>query len=126
MTAGTQLGAANWLSFFGSFILVACLIGAMFLLLRRLNAGKLGKRRERNISVIESHALGEKQRLILVRVKDRELLIGGSVQQLSLLASWNHDLIAHTEHTDYAPGSFAAPTAGPITGADLKAFIARI
>ena len=96
MAASAPLGLADWLSFAASFVFVLFLIAALFFLLKRLAGGRLHLRAgdDRQISVLESQALGNRQRIVLVRAKDREILLGMSMQQITTLAIWSPEEVA--------------------------------
>ena len=96
MAASAPLGLADWLSFAASFVFVLFLIAALFFLLKRLTGGRLHLRAgdDRQLSVLESQALGNRQRIVLVRAKDREILLGMSMQQISTLAIWSPEELA--------------------------------
>ena len=68
----------------GSVVVIALLI--VFLIgLNRLSR-RTGSRSDRRIQVLETHALGPKQKLLLIRLDDRELLIGVTASSISTLA----------------------------------------
>ena len=94
MAASTPLGLTDWLSFAASFVLVLLLIGFLFFLLRRLGGGSLRAGNDKQISVLETQAMGNRQRIVLVRAKDREILLGMSMQQISTLAIWSPEELA--------------------------------
>ena len=94
MAASTPLGFTDWLSFAASFVLVLLLIGFLFFLLRRLGGGRLRPGNDKQISVLETQAMGNRQRIVLVRAKDREILLGMSMQQISTLAIWSPEELA--------------------------------
>ena len=82
-------GLANsmgWLSMASSFLLVIGLLAVVLYLLRRFQPGALGSGRQ--IQLIESLATGSRQRVVLIRVRDKDLLLGVSLQQITTLAEW--------------------------------------
>ena len=91
MPVSSQLSVADWLTFVASFALVLGIIGALFYLLRHLGTVGLGGRSDRQINVLETHIVGNRQRIILLRAKDREVLIGMTVNQITTLATWPAD-----------------------------------
>ncbi len=80
--------ATDWLSFSFSFAIVLALLGALLYGLKRLQSGNLLGLPQRRIRILESTSLAPRQKLVLVRVKDQELLLGVTVQQISTLASF--------------------------------------
>ena len=60
----------------------------LYYVLKRLGKGGLPGQNVRQLQLLESHALGHRQRLVLVRAKDREILLGITMQQISPLATW--------------------------------------
>ncbi len=103
MTTSSALGVNDWLSFLVSFVLVIGIILALCYALKRLGAGGLSSRKENRIQMLESHALGNRQRIVLIRAKDQEILLGISLQQISTLALWSADPLEQDS---------AAPTPG--------------
>ena len=88
MNHPSTLQAVDWLSYGASFLLVLLLIFGLFQLIKRMGGATPARRLLRQITVIESQMLDTRQRVALVRVKDREILLGLTQQQISLLASW--------------------------------------
>ena len=80
--------ATDWLSFSFSFAVVLALLGALLYGLKRLQSGNLLGMPQRRIRILESASLAPRQKLVLVRVKDQDLLLGVSVQQINTLASF--------------------------------------
>ena len=113
----TQLGLVDWLGFFGSFALVVALIGGLFWILNAINGRRPGNRPERCLAVTEVLSLGPRQRLLLVRARVREILLGISMQQMTRLGSWPLPAAANPARTS-APETPAMPAT--LTGAALK------
>lgn len=63
-------------------------MAVLYYVLKRLGNGVHAGRNERQLQLLESHSLGNRQRLVLVRAKDREILLGITLQQISPLATW--------------------------------------
>ena len=89
MQAAPNLGMLDWLSFVASFLLVLALLGATIYFLRR--ARRVGGRSGHapQLDVYESMSLGPRQRLLMIKAKDRELLIAMSPDRVETLASWS-------------------------------------
>ncbi len=116
MATSSSLGVTDWLSFLASFVLVIGIIVALFYALKRLGSGDLGGRREKRIQMLEQHALGNRQRIVLIRAKDREILVGITLQQISTLAVWPADPLEQDS---------ASPT--PVeSGASLHRFLQKL
>jgi flagellar protein FliO/FliZ len=82
----TPIEPSQWLSMIASFLLVLALLFGTLWFLRRLGAGGL-KRSGGRLAVLESLWLGPKQRIAIVRVDGREVMIAITQQQISLLTS---------------------------------------
>ena len=101
--------ASDWLSFAFSFGIVLALLGALLYALKRMQSGNLLGMGQRRIRVIDSMSLAPRQKIVLVRVKDQDILLGITVQQINTLASFPlsaEDIAAdaaaqasNTEHT---------------------------
>ena len=68
----------NWLSFAFSFAIVLALLGAVLFLMKKMQSGNLLGIAQRRIRLLETFSTGPRQKLILVRVRDQEILIGHS------------------------------------------------
>ena len=79
--------ASDWLSFAFSFGIVLALLGALLYALKRMQNGNLLGMGQRRIRVIDSMSLAPRQKIVLVRVKDQDILLGITVQQITTLAS---------------------------------------
>ena len=79
----------DWLSFIASFLLVLALLGATIYFLRRARrvGGRAGHAPQ--LDVYESMSLGPRQRLLMIKAKDRELLIAMTPDRIETLASWS-------------------------------------
>ncbi|CAM8633446.1 FliO Flagellar biogenesis protein [Oxalobacteraceae bacterium] len=80
--------ASDWLSFAFSFGIVLALLGALLYALKRMQNGNLLGMGQRRIRVIDSMSLAPRQKIVLVRVKDQDILLGITVQQINTLASF--------------------------------------
>jgi flagellar protein FliO/FliZ len=92
--------ASDWLSFALSFGIVLALLGALLYALKRMQSGNLLGMGQRRIRVIDSMSLAPRQKIVLVRVKDQDILLGITVQQITTLASFYlsaEELAADTE-----------------------------
>ncbi len=81
----------DWLSFAVSFTAVLATLGALLYLIRRVQQRGIPGLPQRRIRILESASVGPRQKLVLLRVNEQELLIGVSPQQISTLASFASD-----------------------------------
>lgn len=123
MNPSSPLSISDWLSFAGSFLLVLFIIASLYFLLKRIGTGGLPGRSVRQLRLLESHALGSRQRIVLVRVKDREILLGITLQQISPLATWSVNEDPERESIAmHASGTEMEVT----SGATLKRMLGRL
>jgi len=82
--------ALDWLQMGASFVLVLVLMGALLWLLRRLQQGQglALRRQDALMQVLATHSVGTRQKLILVRVRDHEVLLGATPQAMTALHTW--------------------------------------
>lgn len=78
----------DWLSFAVSFAIVLALLGALLYMMKRLQSGSLLGLPQRRIRVLEAVSVAPRQKLLLVRVKDQDILVGVTVQQINTLATF--------------------------------------
>lgn len=132
MTNGLA-NSMDWLSMASSFLLVIGLLAVVLYLLRRFQPGALGGGRQ--IQLIESLATGSRQRVVLVRVRDKDLLLGVSLQQITTLAEWpaaqgDARLAPGPASSSMASGMFAPssplPTSPASAGAALTQGLPRM
>lgn len=97
MAPASAVGTADWLSFALSFLLVLTLLCALYFFLRRMNSKRLMEGGEPELEIVDSLAVGTRQRVVLLRVKDREVLLGMTVQNITPLASWSAEEVARLE-----------------------------
>lgn len=76
----------QWLSMLASFVLVLVLLGATLWVLRRIG-GRGMRIQGGRIAIVESVWLGPRQRLAIVRVDGKDLVIAVSQQQVTLLTT---------------------------------------
>lgn len=90
------------LSDFLYFVLFAGLAAAVLYALKRLQSGRLPGMPQRRIRILEAAALGTRQRVVLLRVNEQEILVGVSPQQITTLATFP---LNKEEHTPDAPAA---------------------
>ncbi len=82
---------------------------AVLYALKRLQHTRLPGLPQRRIRILDAISVGPRQRVVLLRVKDRELLVGVTAQQITLLAEFP---LSDEEHAgeSIATASTAADT----------------
>jgi flagellar protein FliO/FliZ len=96
------LSGMDMLRFAGSLVLVLCLLGGLLWALKRMQTGIRPGGGVRQLQVIEAVSVGPRQKIALVRVGSREVLVGVSPTQLTALGSWPAALGDDSEITDVA------------------------
>lgn len=79
MNAAPTVASLDWVALAGNFVLVIVLLVALLWLLRRMQGikGLQGLRPvARRLSVVEVLTVGSRQKLALLRLDDREILVG--------------------------------------------------
>jgi len=103
------MAASNWLTIALNFAIVLALLGGVLYVLKRMQNGNLLGNPQRKIRIIEAISVAPRQRVILLRVKDQDVLIGVSPQQINHLASFAltaEEVVAEsTPHTDGNEGA---------------------
>lgn len=78
----------NWIGLASSFLLVLGLLALLLFALKRMQGMSLAAGGQRQIQQLESLSAGARQKIVLLRVKDREILVGVSATQITALAEW--------------------------------------
>ncbi len=78
----------DMLRFAGSLVLVFCLLGGLLWALKRMQSGVRAGGGTRQLHVVEAVSVGPRQKIALVRIGAREVLVGISPTQLTALGSW--------------------------------------
>jgi flagellar protein FliO/FliZ len=98
----------EWLSFGLSFLLVLLAIGTLYFLFHRFVLGAMPRRVEPRIRIIETLAVGPRQKIVLLRTNDREVLVGITGQTMRSLSEWpcapESAVTGKQEATDKRPG----------------------
>jgi flagellar protein FliO/FliZ len=84
----------------GSLGLVIVLLVALLWALRKLQGKMNDQNAGRRLQVIESLSVGPRQKVALVRVGEREVLIGISPTQINGIASWPDGVLASADSLD--------------------------
>lgn len=106
--------ASDWLSFAGSFAFVLALLGLLLYVMKKMQSGSLLGMPQRRIRILESMSLGPRQKVVLLRVKDQDILVGITAQQMTTLASFAitpEELTASTSSTEATRSNPATPLA---------------
>ena len=100
----TGITGADLFRMLGSLALVVALMLALLWGLRQLQSKINNQNSGRRLQVIESLSIGTRQKVALIRVGEREVLIGISPTQINGIASWPdgnlHTLDTNTLSTD--------------------------
>jgi flagellar protein FliO/FliZ len=92
----------DWLRAAGSLLLVLALLGALLWMLKRLKAMQEKNSGPRQMELMETLSVGVRQKIALVRVGTRQVLVGMTPGQFTALASWETPVAAIA---DAAPGT---------------------
>lgn len=85
MTAAASPGFWEIVQYLASFTLVIALLLTLLFILKRLQHGSMFKARGQRLHVLESLSLGTRQRLVLVKVDQQELLLGVGANEVHTL-----------------------------------------
>ena len=87
----TGLSAMDMLRFAGSLVLVLGLLGGLLWALKRMQTGVRAGGSLKQLQVIEAVSVGPRQKIALVRVGNRDVLVGISPAQITALGNWPAD-----------------------------------
>ena len=85
MTAAASPGFWEIVQYLASFALVIALLLSLLFVLKRLQHGSVFKLRGQRLHVVESLSLGTRQRVVLVRLDQQELLLGVGANEVQTL-----------------------------------------
>lgn len=80
---------ADWLQYLLSFAFVIGLLLALLWTLRKLQNGALLRKATNRMHVVETLSVGPRQKIALIQVDGREVLIGITAQHLTALSPWS-------------------------------------
>ncbi len=109
------MASSNWLYIAMNFAIVLALLGGVLYVLKRMQGGSLLGNAQRKLRIIEAISLAPRQKVVLLRVKDQDILVGVSPQQINHLASFPltaEEVIA--ESTPQAEGHDGANSLTPL------------
>jgi flagellar protein FliO/FliZ len=93
----------DWLQYLLSFALVIGLLLSLLWILRKLqNSSSVMRKSDRRLQTLETLSVGPRQKIMLIRVDDREVLIGITAHQMTALSPW-------PDTASDAPKSLAEP-----------------
>jgi len=119
----------DWVGLASSFLLVLGLLALLLFALKRMQGFSAGAGGQRQIQHLETLTAGTRQKIVLLRVKDREILLGVSATQITALAEWSESTVpgptTRPVYTATSPrpgsgSSSAATTAAPTAGASAS------
>jgi len=99
------MNSTNWLYVAMNFAIVLALLGGVLYVLKRMQQGNLLGMPTRKIKVIEMVSVAPRQKVVLLRVKDQDVLIGVSPQQINAIATF--PVSADELQTDTHPSASA-------------------
>ena len=82
------MASTNWLYIVMHFAIVLALLAGVLYVLKRMQSGNLLGMPTRKIKVIEMVSVAPRQKVVLLRVKDQDVLIGVSPQQINAIATF--------------------------------------
>jgi len=80
---------ADWLQYLLSFGLVIGLLLALLWTLRKLQNGAVLRKSFQRMQLVETLSVGPRQKIILIQVDGRDVLVGITAQQMTALSSWS-------------------------------------
>jgi flagellar protein FliO/FliZ len=79
----------DWLQYLFSFVFVIGLMLTLLWTLRKLqNGSSLLRKNTQRLQTLETLSVGTRQKIMLIRVDDREILVGVTAQQMTVLSPW--------------------------------------
>ena len=85
----SSLHLSDWLSFAASFGAVLAVMAVLLFALKKIQTGNLLGLPKRRMRVLETLSAGPRQRVVLLRVKNQDVLIGITPQGMSLLTTFD-------------------------------------
>lgn len=87
------MGIIDWASFAASFFLVLILLAGTLFALKRMQGLGFSKQRQGQLQIVDTVALGTRQKLVLVEVGSRQVLVGLSPTQMTRLGEWRTESV---------------------------------
>jgi flagellar protein FliO/FliZ len=101
----------DWLQYLFSFVFVIGLLLALLWMLRKLQNGQGFRKHTQRLQTLETLSVGTRQKIMLIRVDDREILVGVSAQNMTVLSPWPDNQNDPAQRSDLA--ATEAPTETP-------------
>jgi flagellar biogenesis protein FliO len=86
-TTPSPVALVDWLSMGMSFLAVLAIVALIYFFGKRFAARGL-RRPERNMTIVETMAIDSRQRIVLMRVREREVMVGITQHGMAALAEW--------------------------------------
>ncbi len=80
---------ADWLQYLLSFAFVIGLLLALLFTLRKLQNGAMLRKSSNRMQMLETLSVGPRQKIALIQVDGREVLIGSTAQHMTALSPWS-------------------------------------
>jgi flagellar protein FliO/FliZ len=94
----------DWLQYLFSFVFVIGLLLTLLWTLRKLQNGQgLMRKHTQRLQTLETLSVGTRQKIMLIRVDDREILVGVSAQNITVLSPWPDNYIDKSNGSDNSP-----------------------
>jgi flagellar protein FliO/FliZ len=79
----------DWLQYLFSFVFVIGLLLILLWTLRKLqNGSPLLRKNTQRLQTLETLSVGPRQKIMLIRLDDREVLVGVTAQHMTVLNPW--------------------------------------
>lgn len=99
----TVWSLGDWLQYLFSFVFVIGLLLTLLWTLRKLQNGQgLLRKHTQRLQTLETLSVGTRQKIMLIRVDEREILVGVSAHNMSLLTPLNRNDTDKATHSDLA------------------------
>ena len=85
----SSFGWTEWLSMMGSFLIVLVLLVVTLIAIKKMGP-KMGLAGSKRLQLLEIQNLGGRQKLVLVRVNNEQVLVGVSGQNITKLGQFPH------------------------------------
>ena len=96
----------DWLQYLFSFVFVIGLLLTLLWTLRKLQNGQgLLRKHTQRLQTVETLSVGTRQKIMLIRVDQREILVGVSAQNITVLTPWPEN----DNHKANGGGNMPAP-----------------
>jgi len=91
----------DWLQYLFSFVFVIGLLLTLLWTLRKLQNGQgLLRKHTQRLQTVETLSVGTRQKIMLIRVDEREILVGVSAQNITVLSPWPDNNIDKSNGSD--------------------------